>query len=182
MFGQLVSFGNLVPPFPIGVAAILFFLQSHYIGMLRSQSSSFTFGCKRGRQPCCIISCTVSGSTRNGLTPICSCREMSALRMTRTPKNIGRKFLVQSVFYFCVNNKLVLIFGLLIYRVVVPIMWVATFSNGGVDEKDVIIMTQMRQINDLEKSLKVAEKRLQLVIWFTCVVIVLFVLLLCVIF
>jgi len=65
---------------------------------------------------------------------------------------------------------------------VVPIMWAATFSNGGVDEKDVIIMTQMRQINDLEKSLKVAEKRLQLVIWFTCVVIVLFVLLLCVIF
>jgi len=46
---------------------------------------------------------------------------------------------------------LVLIFGLLIYRVVVPIMWAATFSNGGVDEKDVIIMTQMRQINDLEK-------------------------------
>ncbi|QCD87432.1 phosphoserine aminotransferase [Vigna unguiculata] len=37
-------------------------------------------------------------------------------------------------------------------------MWVAMFSNGGVDEKDVIIMTQMRQINDLEKSLKVAEK------------------------
>jgi len=61
-------------------------------------------------------------------------------------------------------------------------MWVATFSNGGVDEKDVIIMTQMRQINDLEKSLKVAEKMLQLVIGFTCVVIVLFVLLLCVIF
>jgi len=30
-------------------------------------------------------------------------------------------------------------------------MWAATFSNGGVDEKDVIIMTQMRQINDLEK-------------------------------
>jgi len=58
-------------------------------------------------------------------------------------------------------------------------MWAATFSNGGVDEKDVIIMTQMRQINDLEKSLKVAEKRLQLVIWFTCVI-VLFVLLLCV--
>ncbi|QCE05610.1 hypothetical protein DEO72_LG9g614 [Vigna unguiculata] len=26
-------------------------------------------------------------------------------------------------------------------------MWAATFSNGGVDEKDVIIMTQMRQIN-----------------------------------
>jgi len=77
---------------------------------------------------------------------------------------------------------LVLIFGLLIYRVVVPIMWAATFSNGGVDEKDVIIMTQMRQINDLEKSLKVVEKRLQLVIGFTCVVIVLFVLLLCVIF
>ena len=56
---------------------------------------------------------------------------------------------------------------------VVPIMWAATFSNGGVDEKDVIIMTQMRQINDLEKSLKVAEKRLQLVIGFICVVIVL---------
>jgi len=36
MFGQLVSFGNLVPPFSIGVAAIFFFLQSHYIGMLRS--------------------------------------------------------------------------------------------------------------------------------------------------
>jgi len=52
----------------------------------------------------------------------------------------------------------------------------------GVDEKDVIIMTQISQINDLEKSLKVAEKRLQLVIGFTCVVIVLFVLLLCVIF
>jgi len=47
-------------------------------------------------------------------------------------------------------------------------MWAATFSNGGVDEKD--------------KSLKVAEKRLQLVIGFTCVVIVLFELLLCVIF
>ena len=57
-------------------------------------------------------------------------------------------------------------------------MWAATFSNGGVDEKDLIIITQMRQINDLEKSLKVAEKRLQLVIGFTCVVIVLFVLLL----
>jgi len=85
-------------------------------------------------------------------------------------------------FYFCVNNKLVLIFGLLIYRVVVPIMWDVTFSNGGVDEKDVIIMTQLRQINNVEKSLKVAEKRLQLVIGFTCVVIVLFVLLLCVIF
>jgi len=85
-------------------------------------------------------------------------------------------------FYFCVNNKLVLIFGLLIYRVVVPIMWAVTFSNGGVDEKDVIIMTQMRQNNDLEKSLKVTEKRLQLVIGFTCVVIGLFVLLLCVIF
>jgi len=77
---------------------------------------------------------------------------------------------------------LVLIFGLLIYRVVVPIMWAATFSNGGVDEKDVIIITQMRQINDLDKSLKVAEKKLQLVIGFTSVVIVLFVLLLCVIF
>ena len=48
-------------------------------------------------------------------------------------------------------------------------MWAATFSNGGVDEKDVIIMTQMRQINDLEKSLKVVEKRLQLVIGFTYV-------------
>jgi len=35
-------------------------------------------------------------------------------------------------FYFCVNNKLVLIFGLLIYMVVVLIMWAATFSNGGV--------------------------------------------------
>jgi len=66
--------------------------------------------------------------------------------------------------------------------VVVPIRWAATFSNGGVDENDVIIITQMRQINDFEKSLKVAEKRLQLVIEFTCVVIVLFVLLLCVIF
>ena len=64
----------------------------------------------------------------------------------------------------------------------VPIRWAATFSNGGVDENDVIIITQMRQINDFEKSLKVAEKRLQLVIEFTCVVIVLFVLLLCVIF
>jgi len=43
---------------------------------------------------------------------------------------------------------LVLIFGLLIYRVVVPIMWATIFSNGGVDEKDVIIiiMTQMRQL------------------------------------
>jgi len=63
-------------------------------------------------------------------------------------------------------------------------MWAATFSNSGVDEKDVIIMTQMRQINDLKKSLKIAEKRLQLVIGFTCacVVIVLFVMLLCVIF
>ena len=29
-------------------------------------------------------------------------------------------------------------------------MWTVTFSNGGVDEKDVIIMTQMRQINDGE--------------------------------
>jgi len=35
-------------------------------------------------------------------------------------------------------------------------MWTATFSKGGVDEKYVIIMTQMRQINDLEKSLKAA--------------------------
>jgi len=34
MFGQLASFGNLVPSFPIGVVAIFFFLQSHYIGML----------------------------------------------------------------------------------------------------------------------------------------------------
>jgi len=39
---------------------------------------------------------------------------------------------------------LILIFGLLIYRVVIPIMWAVTFSNGGVDEKDVIIMTQLR--------------------------------------
>ncbi|QCD94104.1 hypothetical protein DEO72_LG5g2183 [Vigna unguiculata] len=31
MFGQLLSFDNLVPPFPIGVAAIFFYLQSHYI-------------------------------------------------------------------------------------------------------------------------------------------------------
>jgi len=31
-------------------------------------------------------------------------------------------------------------------------MWASTFSNGGVNEKDVIIMTQMRQINDLEKD------------------------------
>jgi len=62
-------------------------------------------------------------------------------------------------------------------------MWATIFSNGSVDEKDVIIiMTQMRQINDLEKSLKIAEKRLQLLLGFTCVVIVLFVLLLCVIF
>jgi len=100
MFGQLVSFGNLVPPFPIGVAAIFFFLQSHYIGMLRSQSSSFTSGCNRWRQPYCITSCTVGSSTRNGLTPICSCREMEALRMARTPKNISRNFWVQSVFIF----------------------------------------------------------------------------------
>jgi len=49
-----------------------------------------------------------------------------------------------NLFLFFDNNKLVLIFGLLIYRVVVPIMWVTTFSNGGVDEKDVIIMTQTR--------------------------------------
>jgi len=51
-------------------------------------------------------------------------------------------------------------------------MWVAMFSNGGIDEKDVIIMTQMRQINDLEKTLKVVEKMLQLVIGFTllCVI------------
>jgi len=38
----------------VGVAAIFFFLQSHYIGMLLSQS------------------CTVGGLTRNGLTPSCS--------------------------------------------------------------------------------------------------------------
>jgi len=53
-------------------------------------------------------------------------------------------------------------------------MWDATFSNGGVDEKDVIIMTQMRQINDLEKSLKVAEKRLQLVMGFNIFIYCLF--------
>jgi len=53
MFGQLVNFDNLIPPFPIGFAAIFFFLQSHYIGMLRSQSS-----------------CTIGGSTRNGLTRV----------------------------------------------------------------------------------------------------------------
>jgi len=100
MFGQLVSFDNLVPPFSIGVAAIFFFLQSHYIGMLRSQSSSFTSGCNRWRQPCYITSCTIGGSTRNGLTPICSCGEMTALRMARTPKNICRKFLLQFVFIF----------------------------------------------------------------------------------
>jgi len=100
MFGQLVSFDNLVPPFPISVAIIFFFLQSHYIGILRSQSSSFTSGCNRWRQLCCITLCTVSGSTRNGLISICSCREMATLRMIRTPKNIGRKFWVQSVFIF----------------------------------------------------------------------------------
>jgi len=62
-------------------------------------------------------------------------------------------------------------------------MWATIFSsNGGVDEKDIIIMIQMRQISDLEKSLKVAEKRMQLIIGSTCVVIVLFVLLLFVIF
>jgi len=37
-------------------------------------------------------------------------------------------------------------------------MWAASFSNGGVDENDVIIMTQMRQINDLEKSLKLLRR------------------------
>jgi len=100
MFGQLVSFDNLVPPFPISVLAIFFFLQSHYIGMLRSQSSSFISGCNRWRQLCCITLCTVGGSTRNGLTLICRCGEMAALRMARTPKNIGRKFWVQSVFIF----------------------------------------------------------------------------------
>jgi len=100
MFGQWVSFDNLVPPLPIGVVAIFFFLQSHYIGMLRSQSSSFTSGCNRWRQPCCITSCIVGGSTRNGLTLICSCGEMTTLRMVRTPKNISRKFWVQSVFNF----------------------------------------------------------------------------------
>jgi len=100
MFGQLVSFDNLVPPFPIGVAAIFFFLQSYYIGMLQSQTSFFTSGCNCWRQPCCITSCTVGGSTRNRLTPICSCREMTALRIAKTPKNIGRKFWVQFVFMF----------------------------------------------------------------------------------
>ena len=65
---------------------------------------------------------------------------MTTLRMTRTPNNIGT-----ICFYFGVNNKLILFYGLLIYRVVVPIMWAATFSNGGVDEKD-IIMTQMRRL------------------------------------
>jgi len=102
MFGQFVSFGNLVPPFPI----VVLLLQSsssynpiiHYIGMLRSQSSSFTSSCNRWRQPCCITSCTVGGSTRNGLTPICSCGGMTTLRIAKTPKNIGRKFWVQSVF------------------------------------------------------------------------------------
>jgi len=92
MFGQLVSFDNLVSPFSIGVDVIFFFLQSNYIDMLRSQTSSFTSGCNRWRQPYCITSCTVGGSTRNRLTPICSCREMAAVRMTRTPKNIDRKF------------------------------------------------------------------------------------------
>jgi len=67
MFGQLVSFDNLAPPFPIGVATIFFFLQSHYIGMLRSQSSFFTSSCNRWREPCCITSCTIGDSTRNGL-------------------------------------------------------------------------------------------------------------------
>jgi len=83
MFEQFVSFNNLVPSFPISVAAIFFFLQSHYIGMLRSQSS-----------------CTFGGSTRDGLTSSCSCREMTTLRMTRTPKNIGRKCWVQCIFIF----------------------------------------------------------------------------------
>jgi len=78
----------------------LLFPATHYIGMLRSQSSSFTSGCNRWRQPCCITSCTIGGSMRNELTPICSCREMTALRMARTPKNIGRKFWVQSIFIF----------------------------------------------------------------------------------
>jgi len=72
MFGQLLSFDNLVPPSPIGVATIFSFLQSHYIGMLRSQSYSFTSVCNRWRQSYCITSWTVGGSTRNGLTPICS--------------------------------------------------------------------------------------------------------------
>ncbi|QCE16436.1 hypothetical protein DEO72_LG11g3452 [Vigna unguiculata] len=72
-----------------------------------------------------VVSLRVGGSTRNGLTAICSSGDMADVRMARTPKNIGRKF------------------------------WAATFSNGGVDEKDVIIMTQMSQINDLKKSLKV---------------------------
>jgi len=63
-------------------AAIFFLLQSHYIGILRSQSS-----------------CTVGGSTRDGLTRVVAgYGEMAALRMTRTPKNIGRT--VQFVFIF----------------------------------------------------------------------------------
>jgi len=99
MFRQLVSFGNLVPQFPIGVVAVFFFLQSHYIGMLRSQSSSFT-SVVVGVGGNCITLCTVGGSTRNGLTPICSCGEMTTLRMTRTPNNIVRKFWVQFVFIF----------------------------------------------------------------------------------
>ncbi|QCE06060.1 hypothetical protein DEO72_LG9g1069 [Vigna unguiculata] len=60
---------------------------------------------------------------------------MASLRMARTPKNISRKF------WGCPNYK---------------------WCEEDVDERDVIIMTQMRQINDLKKSLKVVEKRLQL--------------------
>jgi len=41
-------------------------------------------------------------------------------------------------------------------------MWSVTFSNGSVDEKDVIIMTQMRQINDLEKSEAAISNRVHL--------------------
>jgi len=83
-----VSFGNLVTPFPIGVAAIFFFLQSHYIGMLRPNLLPLPLIVVVGGNH--ITSCTFGGSTRNGLTPICSCEEMTTLRMARTPKNIGR--------------------------------------------------------------------------------------------
>jgi len=34
------------------------------------------------------------------INPSCSCGEMTTLRITRTPKNVGRKFWVQSVFIF----------------------------------------------------------------------------------
>jgi len=51
-----------------------------------------------------------------------------------------------------------------------------------VNERDAIIMTQRRQINDVENSLKVVEKRMQLVIGFTFVLIVFFAVLFCIIF